>query len=139
MQIDPAFQQFGIARDIQVDRLEERTDVRERSTLRARLGSFKAVTDFHSGNGKKANATAKGLVIIVIAEVVEFECASPAGREDVKVRSVGNIERIIRTGGTDGNSATHLEAERSFRQDAVVNSQRAVGQFIDPKDRKSVV
>ena len=32
-----------------------------------------------------------------------------------------------------GKSTAHFDADRSFWQNAIVNSQRAIGQFVDPK------
>ena len=49
VEINSAFQQIGIARDIQINRLQEGMDISERRTLGARPGGFEAVTDFHSG------------------------------------------------------------------------------------------
>src|SRR5437016_7129691 len=84
VQINATFQQIGIARDIQINRLQKRMDISERRTLSARLRGFEAVTDFHSGKGKKTNPAAESLVVIVITEVVEFEGASPAATKDIK-------------------------------------------------------
>src|SRR6266446_4134625 len=104
----------------------------EGCSLEAWPRRFKAVTDLDSRDGEKTNPAANRLVVVVIGER-EFERAGPAGIEGVKARPVRNIKGVIRARRTDGNSAAHLEADRSYRQNAaVVNSQGVVGQFVDP-------
>src|SRR6266852_3631659 len=93
VQIDATFQQIGIPSNIQINRLQERTDVGEGSALSARLRGFKAVTNFNSWDGQEADSAAESLVVIVITEG-EFERAGTGGIEGVKARPVGNIKGV---------------------------------------------
>ena len=104
----------------------------ERGSLEARLCCFKAITDFDSRNGEKTNSAANRLVVVVIGVAAEIERARGARIEAIEGRPVGNIKGVVRTGRTDRKSPTHFGADRYIWQDAMVNSKRTVGQFVDP-------
>ena len=96
------------------------------------LGSLKAITGLDARNGEKTNSATDCLVVIVIRITVEIQRTGAASIKCVEDWSVRNIESIIRAGRTDWKSSPHLGAHGYFWQDAMVNTYRAVRQFVNP-------
>src|ERR1700746_3453071 len=101
-------------------------------SLEARLRGFEAIADFDSRDRQKTNSAADCLVIVVICVAIEIERARRASIEGVEDGTVGNIESIVRPGRADGKPAPHLGADGYVWENAMVNSYRAVGQFVNP-------
>src|SRR5947209_568012 len=107
-QIGAAFQQIGIASDLQINRLKQRANVREGGPLKARSRCFKPVTDLDSWDGEKSNSTTDCLVVVVIRIAVEIERACGTSIEGTEGRAIRHIKSVIHPGRADWKSSARL-------------------------------
>src|SRR6266513_1663234 len=131
-QIDAAFQQIGIASDLEINGLNPRTQISKGCSLEAWPRSFKAITKFDSGEGEKTDSAPNCLIVIIVRVAVEIQSARIARIECIKGRTVGDVESVIRACRADGKSSANLRAYRYIWQDTMVNTNWSVGQFVDP-------